>query len=366
MHIRKTTPGDLAAVMKIYHTAQVFMKENGNPAQWGTFYPTDELIKEDIRQGISYVCTENDTPAAVFVFKTGADETYARIYNGAWLNDKPYGVIHRIASAHTVKGAAVVCIQWAFSQCGNIRIDTHRDNVPVQQLLTKLGFTKCGIIHTFDGTDRLAFQKTHRDPLASYLPSGDDRLDAQLRFIAEIDRMTRVLRRTLHIDGSGRENDAEHSWHLAMMVLLLGEYEVDTPDTNRALRMVLVHDLIEIYAGDTFAYDKAGNATKAVREKQAADKLFSQLPDDQGPELRALWEEFDAMETADSRFAACMDRLQPFLHNTLTDGATWVEGKVHRDDVLARMDLVRKNMPRIWPWVLKNSENAVSKGWLLP
>lgn len=202
------------------------------------------------------------------------------------------------------------------------------------------------------------------DSLSGFISSGNERLDKQLKFIAEVDKMTHVLRRTLHVDGSGRENDAEHSWHLAVMAMLLGEYAEDSPDINRAVKMVLVHDLIEIYAGDTFAYDKAGNGTKELREKDAADKLFAQLPEDQGTEIRSLWEEFDTMETADSRFAACMDRIQPFLHNTLTAGATWENGSVQSADVRIRMAPVKRYMPRIWPWIEANIENAVKKGWL--
>jgi len=160
MRIRKTTMDDFTAVMKIYHDAQDFMKIHGNPGQWGTFYPTDELVKSDIMNGTSYVCTEADMVAAVFVFKSGPDATYVRIYDGAWLNEKEYGVVHRIASSHSVRGAASFCIDWAFNQCGNIRIDTHADNIPMQHLLEKLGYTRCGIIHTFDGTDRFAYQKT--------------------------------------------------------------------------------------------------------------------------------------------------------------------------------------------------------------
>lgn len=160
MQIRKTTPADLDTVMNIYRDAQDFMKSHGNPGQWGTFYPTEELIKDDIAAGISFVCVDGNTIAAVFVFKIGADETYARIYDGAWLNGERYGVVHRIASAHSVKGAAAFCIGWAFEQCGNVRIDTHADNVPMQHLLAKLGFIRCGIIHTYDGTSRYAFQKT--------------------------------------------------------------------------------------------------------------------------------------------------------------------------------------------------------------
>ncbi len=121
------------------------------------------------------------------------------------------------------------------------------------------------------------------------LLSGNERLDAQLRFTVEIDKMTSVLRRTLLVDGSRRENDAEHSWHIAVMALYFAEYAVQKPDVLRAAEMCIVHDLIEIYAGDTFAYDVTGNLDKADREAASADKLFAMLPAEQGAHIRALW-----------------------------------------------------------------------------
>ncbi|MCR5288412.1 MAG: HD domain-containing protein [Treponema sp.] len=198
-----------------------------------------------------------------------------------------------------------------------------------------------------------------------FVSSHDVRLDQQFHFVIEIDKMTHILRRTMLIDGSRRENDAEHSWHIAVMALLFSEYAKDTPDVSHAIKMLVVHDLIEIYAGDTFAYDKSGNETKAQREQEAADKLFALLPEEQGREIRTLWEEFDAMTTADARYANCLDRIQPFLHNTLTQGHTWKEGKVHKDDVLARMEIVRTAMPKVWPWVMENVEKGIERGWIV-
>ena len=136
--------------------------------------------------------------------------------------------------------------------------------------------------------------------IEDFLDSGNMRLDQQLKFTAEIDQMTSVYRRTLLISGERRENDAEHSWHIAVMALLFKEYCVEEPNVERAIKMCVVHDLIEIYAGDTFAYDPQGNESKAGREKAAADRLFAQLPPEQGAEIRALWEEFDAAETTDA------------------------------------------------------------------
>ena len=200
--------------------------------------------------------------------------------------------------------------------------------------------------------------------LEDFIESKNIRLDQQLKFTAEIDKMTSILRRTMLIDGSRRENDAEHSWHIAIMALLFTEYTVEPVDVSRAVKMCVVHDLIEIYAGDTFAYDVKGNMDKAQREQAAADKLFAMLPSEQGKEIRNLWEEFDAMQTPDAKYAACMDRLQPFLHNTLTNGHTWVEGGTCRPMVEKRMAIIKEFMPQVYPWVKQNIDNAIEKGWL--
>lgn len=197
-----------------------------------------------------------------------------------------------------------------------------------------------------------------------FLGSGNGRLDRQLLFSAEVDALCSVARRSLHVDGSARENDAEHSWHIALMATLFSEYAAESVDTARAVEMCLVHDLVEIRAGDTFAYDEAGNADKAERERAAADEIFASLPEDQGRRLRSLWEEFDARETADAKYAACMDSLQPLLHNTLTGGATWREGNVARAAVERRMDVIRRFLPQVYAWVERNLDRAVEMGWL--
>lgn len=200
--------------------------------------------------------------------------------------------------------------------------------------------------------------------LEKFVGCGHLRLDQQLKFVAEIDKMTSVLRHTMLIDGSRRENDAEHSWHIAVMALLFSEYAKQKPDIGRAVKMLVVHDLIEIYAGDTFAFDVEGNKTKEKNEAAAADKLFAQLPDDQGKEIRSLWEEFDDMKTADSIYANCMDRIQPFLHNTLTEGATWKEGQVSKKQVDDRLAVVKENMPELWNWAQINIQEAIKQGWI--
>ena len=194
-----------------------------------------------------------------------------------------------------------------------------------------------------------------------------DRLEQQLSFLIECDKMKKILRRTVLMDSSRRETDAEHSWHFALMAMTLLEYVGNKDlDTYKVLRMALVHDLIEIYAGDTFAYDPKGHSDKYERETSAADKLFSLLPEDQGKEFRSLWEEFDAMETPEAQYAASIDRFQPFLHNYRTQGYTWKEGNVHYAQVYERMEILRTAMPALWPTVLNMMKDSVEKGYLLP
>lgn len=160
MHIRSSTLEDMENILALYAGARVFMKENGNPGQWGERYPPKELVKEDICSGCSYVCLDGcGEIAGVFFFRVGEDSSYQKIFQGGWLNEKPYGVIHRIAVSSRQKGVASFCLQWCFKQCGNVRVDTHRKNVPMQRLLEKNGFQYCGVIFLENGGERIAYQR---------------------------------------------------------------------------------------------------------------------------------------------------------------------------------------------------------------
>lgn len=191
-----------------------------------------------------------------------------------------------------------------------------------------------------------------------------DRLDRQLRFVIEIDKLKRVLRQTMLMDATRSENSAEHSWHLALMAILLEEYSPRPVDLGQVLRMVLVHDIVEIDAGDTFCYDVEANLDKAMREEEAAERIFGLLPPEQGFELRSLWEEFEAEITPEARFATALDRLQPLLHNLQTGGGTWRIHGVAREQVLARMQPIRVAMPDLWPFVELSLARAVEQGWV--
>ena len=160
MEVRKAKMEELDEIMGIFAHARKFMAEQGNPNQWGTSKPARETIEEDIKLGRSYVCVEDEKLIATFYYLPGVDPTYVKIYDGEWLNQEDYGVVHRIASAGTVKGAGSFCINWAFEQCGNLKIDTHKDNIVMQNMLKKNGFSYCGIIYLLDGDERMAFQKS--------------------------------------------------------------------------------------------------------------------------------------------------------------------------------------------------------------
>ncbi len=193
-----------------------------------------------------------------------------------------------------------------------------------------------------------------------------EKLKNQIAFVIEIDEMKRILRMNLHADGSKRENDAEHSWHLAVMAMLLEEYCAEKVDIGRVIKIALVHDLVEVYAGDTFAYDSKGYEDKDEREKMAADKLFGMLDDEQAAFFRALWDEFEEKSTPESRYANAVDRLQPLLLNYLTDGHTWKLGDVHAPQILKRMDIIRTATPELWHIVEGIIETSIEKGILKP
>jgi putative hydrolases of HD superfamily len=191
----------------------------------------------------------------------------------------------------------------------------------------------------------------------------ESRLEQQITFLVEIDRLKHVLRRTHLVGGERRENSAEHSWHIAMIALVLAEYSDEPIDVARVIRMLLVHDIVEIDAGDTFAFDVVGYLDKAEREQAAADRIFGLLPDEQKVELRALWEEFEAAETAEARFANMADRLMPALQNYSNDGGTWREANLDRAIVEHRMEPISA-ASSVHAYVSALIDKAVAQGMI--
>lgn len=190
----------------------------------------------------------------------------------------------------------------------------------------------------------------------------DERLEKQMKFLLEIDKMKEITRQTYLSDGSRKENDAEHSFHLAIMAYLLAEYANEPIDKEKTMIMCLVHDLVEIYAGDTYAYDKEGYKSKANREQAAAQKLYGLLPKDQGEELKSLWEEFESCATAEARFANVLDRLQPVILTDAADGKSWKEHKVQKSWIAGRNKDLAKGSETLADYCMRLIEKNVENG----
>lgn len=190
----------------------------------------------------------------------------------------------------------------------------------------------------------------------------NERLEKQIDFILEADKEKCILRQT-HLSGNGRrENDAEHAWHMAVMVYLLKEYANEEIDLAKAMMMALIHDIVEIDAGDTYAYDSKGLETQKVREEQAADRIFGLLPKDQGEELKSLFEEFEAYETPEARFVRAMDNFQPLLLNNSNDGKDWIEHGIRKSQIMKRNNKTKLGSNIIWEYIEKVIDKHVRKG----
>ena len=195
----------------------------------------------------------------------------------------------------------------------------------------------------------------------------ESRLQQQMNFILEIDKEKRIGRQTYLSDGERKENDAEHAWHLAIMTLLLAEHAREPIDVLKTVKMLLIHDIVEIDAGDTYAYDEEAKQTQADRELLAAKRIFGLLPADQGEDLMALWREFEEQKTPEARFARTMDNLQPMMLNAATDGKAWVEHQVRIGQILKRNERTHEGSADLWEyakahWLLPNLEKGRIRG----
>ncbi|QNU65414.1 HD domain-containing protein [Ruminiclostridium herbifermentans] len=193
----------------------------------------------------------------------------------------------------------------------------------------------------------------------------NERLMKQMQFIIEVDKLKKVFRQNIVIGTIRNENDAEHSWHLAIMAMLLSEYSSEKNlDVLKVIKLVIVHDLVEIDAGDTFCYDEKAQEDKAEREQKAADRIFNILPDDQAEEIFTLWREFEERKTPEAKFASCLDRLQPLLLNYHTEGYTWQNTDVTSEKVLNRNRFLEENTPELWEYAKEIIEDSVKRGFL--
>ena len=190
-------------------------------------------------------------------------------------------------------------------------------------------------------------------------------LKKKLDFIMELDKIKNITRQTYISDGSRKENDAEHSWHLALMCFVLAENSNEPIDVLKTMKMVLMHDVIEIDAGDTYAYDAEGNKTKRARELKAAERIYAILPEEQAKEYRGLWDEFEAMETPEAKFANVLDKIQPLLLNDATNGIAWEEHGIKASQVLKRNARVHEGSEELWEYARALIQRNVDEGHLI-
>ena len=189
-----------------------------------------------------------------------------------------------------------------------------------------------------------------------------NRFEQQMKFILEIDKVKNVFRQTYLADGNRKENDAEHSWHMAIMAFLLKEYAQEEVDIMRVVLMVLIHDLVEIDAGDTYAYDLDGLQTKREREVKAAERIFGLLPKDQEEQFRELWDEFEAYESAEAKYAHMLDNFQPLMLNDALDGKSWKEHKVKKSQIYSRNAKTMEGSEKIWDYMKDLVQKNIDRG----
>ncbi len=193
------------------------------------------------------------------------------------------------------------------------------------------------------------------------------KIDRQMDFIIEIDKLKNVFRQSLISDGSRHENDAEHSWHLCMLAITLEEYAEEGTDILKCIKMALIHDIVEIYAGDTYLYDEEGNKDKSEREMKSAEKIYGLLDESQKEEFLRLWREFDEGETKEAVFANILDRIQPITLNYLTKGEMWIKNGIRKEQVLNKAWRVFKLAhPDISEYMMRIIDESVKKGYLMP
>lgn len=192
-----------------------------------------------------------------------------------------------------------------------------------------------------------------------------NRLDQQIQFILEIDKLKSILRRTSLINEARRENSAEHSWHIAVMAVLLAEHANEPVDLTHVIKMLLVHDIVEIDAGDTFAYSDVSKVDQQAQERIAAERLFGLLPADQAAEFRGLWEEFDEMHTPEAKFANAVDRLMPVLHNYYNHGGTWRENGVTLEKIIKRVSPIGEGASQLGQLTQNMLDDALARGLIL-
>lgn len=364
LHIEKAHQNDLVEIRSFVEKAIQKMRDSGN-YQWDERYPRIENHKADIEAGECYKAVHEN--GLIVGIATMNDEEAMEYQDVIWGSCEKAFVLHRLIIHPDYQGQGVgKCLSGFFEEEAlrrgyrYLRLDAYSKNSGANRLYQSMGYTIRGEVH-FRGIEH----PFHcMDKMIGENAEFRKNLGDQMAFLAEIDKLKSIYRQTMLMDKSRNEDDAEHSWHLAMMALILSSHSNKEVDLLTVIKMVLIHDLVEIDAGDTFIYDEVGNASKTDREREAADRIFGLLPKEQGNELKALWEEFERKESPEAKFAASLDRIQPMMNNYYTKGHSWKIHQISIEQVKKKNGHAAEGSGELWGYAEKLLERSVQNGYL--
>ena len=373
--IRKATENDIKAIAEIYEDIHTDEEAGKLSIGWQRgVYPTEQTAADSVAKGDMFVCErDGKIVAAAKINKEQVD-----VYEGAdWefpAPDEEVCVLHTlvVSPAAMTSGIGKEFVKFyedyaLETGCPYLRMDTNERNERARAFYKKVGYKEIGIVpcvfNGIDGVNLVLLEKKldpHQTDISGANP--ETRLEQQLNFSLEIDKVKNIFRQT-HLSGGGRsENDAEHSWHMAIMAYLLREYSNEEIDIAKVMLMCLIHDIVEIDAGDTYAYDDSGLETQKEREDAAKERIFSMLPEDQAQELIALFDEFEAFDTPESKFAHAIDNVQPLMLNNSNNGGDWRKHQVSAEKVYKRHNQTKLGSDKLFDFTDRILQENIAKG----
>lgn len=361
--IRLATEKDIKSITEIYEDIHTDEEAGKLSIGWQRgIYPTIQTAEDSVKKGDMFVCERDGQIVAAAKINKEQVDVYA---DGNWefpAPDEEVCVLHTlvVSPKYMTCGIGKEFVKFYENYalengCRYLRMDTNERNERARAFYKKEGYKEIGIVpcifNGIDGVNLVLLEKKLKT-----------RIDKQLEFSLEIDKVKNVFRQT-HLSGGGRsENDSEHSWHMAIMAYLLREYSNETVDIAKVMLMCLIHDIVEIDAGDTYAYDEAGLTTQKAREDAAKERIFSILPEDQARELIALFDEFEAGESAESRFAHAVDNVQPLILNDSNNGGDWRRNHVTAEQVYKRHNHTKAGSAKLFEVTDRILQNNIAKG----
>lgn len=361
--IRLATEKDIKAIAEIYEDIHTDEEAGKLSIGWQRgVYPTEQTAADSVAKGDMFVCERDGVVVAAAKINREQVDVYA---DGTWefpAPDDEVCVLHTLVVSPKTQTCGIGKEFVKFYEdyaletgCPYLRMDTNERNERARAFYRKAGYKEIGIVpcvfNGISGVNLVLLEKKL-----------ETRMDRQLEFSLEIDKVKNIFRQT-HLSGGGRsENDAEHSWHMAIMAYLLREYSNEKIDIAKVMLMCLIHDIVEIDAGDTYAYDDSGLQTQKEREDAAKERIFSMLPDDQAQELIALFDEFEAFETPESKFAHAVDNVQPLILNNSNNGGDWRKHQVSAEKVYKRHNQTKLGSDKLFEFTDRILQENIEKG----